>query len=98
MVAGCLWRSVPAEQDVCRWQKGSIHTVPSPPYQLMLNGRPKVMPVKAMLPKAMDMAGGLAKEDASSIAAAKQPPAIDESILKGYGGLVAGRSREQRMA
>lgn len=41
------------------------------------------MPMKAMLPKAMDIAGGLAKAEANSIAAAKQPPAIDESILTG---------------
>ncbi len=74
---------MPAEQDVCRWQRSRIHTVPSPPYQLILNDRPKVMPMKAMLPKAMDIAGGLAKAEANSIAAAKQPPAIDESILTG---------------
>lgn len=49
----------------------------------MLKGRPKVIPVKAMLPKAMATAGGLAKAEANSNAAAKQPPEIDESMLMG---------------
>lgn len=62
---------------------GTAHTVPSPPNQLMLKGLLKLMPVKVGLPKAIEtgLATELARDEVNSNAAAKQPPAIDDSML-----------------